>query len=198
MNGYVITDSNKKLFVCKDKTGYTLSTDPNNACIFESKTKANSIYISLPKIIRSKGVNVKQIKLQVDDDVMNEGVECNHCSDIDSSKYIVSMLSDVVAKLNCRHFELSEELSKCDRQRSDVEHYIEFNTGKLNACDGYKAYKMLQDVLTHRRKVKDELQIVQIALDRVISPDNFIDINNKIKSLETRKYVPREFKNLFE
>ena len=107
------------------------------------------------------------------------------------------VITDAVAKLNCRHLELSEELSKYDRQRTDVEHYIELNAGKLNACDGYKAYKMLQDVLTRRRKVKDELQVIQVALDRIVSPDDLAQIDTKVKELESRKYIPREFKHLF-
>ena len=90
---------------------------------------------------------------------------------------------------------LVEEESKYDRQRTDIEHYIEFNAGKLNACDGYKAYKMLQDVLLERRKVKDELQIINVVRDRMSLPD---DIETKIKELESRTYEPREFKHLFE
>lgn len=193
MNGYVITDTSKKVFVCKGGNNYTLSTDPNKACIFETKAKANSIYDSLPKIIKGKGVEVKSIKLQVEDEV----TENKTVAETESSKYIISVLSDTVAKLNARHLVLSEELSKYDRQKTDIEHYIEFNIGKLNACDGYKAYKLLQDVLLQRRKVKDELQIVQVALDRIMSPDDLAQIDSKVKELETRHYKPREFKDLF-
>ena len=197
MNGYVITDANNKVWLCKNKNSYTLSTDSNKACIFDSKSKAESTFESLLKIIKGKGIKVKSIKLQIDDEGTTETTNAEPCSRIDSSKYIVSVLSDAVAKLNCRHLELSKELSKYDRQRTDVEHYIELNAGKLNACDGYKAYKTLQDVLTQRRKVKDELQVVQIALDRIVSPDDLAQIDTKVKELESRKYIPREFKHLF-
>ena len=189
MNGYVITDESNKVWLCKDKSSYTLSTDSNRACIFDSKDKANSICVTLPKIIKNKGVKVKAIKLQIDDESVAEPTKHEPC---ESSKYIVSVLSEAVAKLNYRHGELTEELSNYDRQRTDVQHTIE-----LNACDGYKAYKMLQDVLTQRRKVKDELQIVQIALDRIVSPDDLAQIETKVKELESRKYTPREFKHLF-
>lgn len=197
MNRYVISDTDNKIWVCKDKNSYTLSTDANKACIFESKNKADAAYTSLSKIIKGKGVKVKSITFQIHSDNVNEFTENKPCSQTNSSKYAISVISEAVAKLNCRHFELSEELSKYDRQRTDVEHYIEFNAGKLNACDGYKAYKMLQDVLIQRRKVKDELEIVQVALDRIASPDEFAQINSKIEELENRKYTPREFKHLF-
>ena len=51
MNGYVITDANNKVWLCKNKNSYTLSTDSNKACIFNSKSKAESTFESLPKIM---------------------------------------------------------------------------------------------------------------------------------------------------
>ena len=200
MNGYVITDSDKKVWVCKDKNSYTLSTDPNKAHIFENKTVANSVFkSSLPKIVKGKVTDVKAVKLQVcDDEQLKTAPQPQELPEIGSSKYIVSVISEAIAKLNARYMVLSEELSKYDRQRSDVEHYIEFNTGKLNASEGYKAFKLLQDVLLERRKVKDELQIVQVALDRIAAPDELAHIDTKIKELEMRTYTPREFKHLFE
>jgi hypothetical protein len=200
MNGYVITDAEKKVWVCKDKNSYTLSTDPNKAHIFENKTVASSVFkSSLPKMVKSRVTDVKAVKLQVCDENRPEMVsQPQEMPEIGSSKYIVSVISDAIAKLNARYVALSEELSKYDRQRSDVEHYIEFNTGKLNASEGYKAFKLLQDVLLERRKVKDELQIVQVALDRIAAPDELAHIDTKVKELETRQYTPREFKYLFE
>lgn len=198
MNRYVITDENNKVWVCKDNNSYTLSTDPNKAHIFESRKTADAIYKSaLPKIIKSKGVSVKAIKMQVCDDAVQETSRVQTPIEPGSSKYIVSILSDAVAKLNCRHVELLDELSKYDRQKTDIEHYIEFSTGKFNACDGYKAYKMLQDVLVQRRKVKDELEIVQVAMSRIAAPEELVHIDRKVKELENRKYEPRELKHLF-
>ena len=115
--------------------------------------------------------------------------------DVGSAKYIVSVLSEAMAKLNCRHTSLVDEQSRYDRQITDVEHYIEFNAGKLNAAEGYKAYKLLQEVLVRRRKVKDELQIMNMVIDRVSIPE---DLDEKISEMESRKYEPREFKYLFE
>lgn len=201
MNGYVITDANKTIWVCQDNKGaYSLTTDKGKALIFDSQPTADTVYKSnLSKFIKSKGVQVKKVNLQIvgaDNKPKQENTEVAHPQlDAGSSKYIISILSDAAAKLNCRHTALVEEESKYDRQRTDIEHYIEFNAGKLNACDGYKAYKMLQDVLLERRKVKDELQIINVVRDRMSLPD---DIETKIKELESRTYEPRELKHLFE
>ena len=109
----------------------------------------------------------------------------------------ISVLSEAAAKLNVRHQELAEQQSKFDGQVSDIVHYIEFNTGKLNACDGYKAYKLLQDTLLERRKIKDELQIIQVVRDRMNAED-IANVEQKIKEIETRTYKPRELTYLFE
>ena len=197
MTRYVIADENKTVWVHKDTNGsYSLTTDKNKAFVFDSKPVADAVFKSnLSKLIKSKGVVVKAVTSPTTETVTTE--TCESPAQFGSSKYIISVLSDAVAKLNCRHISLSDELSKYDRQVTDIEHYIEFNSGKLNACDGYKAYKLLQDVLVERRKVKDELQMICMVKDKMAIPEDIANIDNKIKELETRRYEPRELKHLF-
>lgn len=206
MTGYVITDANKSVWVYKDTSGgYSLTTDKNKALILDSKIAANAVFKSnLSKLIKSKGVTVQTVTLQMvgaDNLVKPKEVVKSESStplEVGSSKYIISVLSDAVAKLNCRHMVLTEEQAKYDRQVTDVEHYIEFNAGKLNAYDGYKAYKLLQDVLVERRKVKDELQIIQVVRDKMAFPEDIANIDERVRQMEARRYEPREFKYLFE
>lgn len=206
MTGYAITDPQKSIWLCKDKSGgYSLTTDRNRAIIFDTEVLAKTVFKSnLSKLIKSKGVVVQAVELQVGatkkEELKKEVVEqvtVPTSPDPGSSAYTVSVLSDAIAKLNLRHVALSDELSKYDRQRTDVEHYIEFNAGKLNACDGYKAYKLLQDVLVQRRKVKDELEILQVVKDKMALPDDITAINTRVQELAERTYEPREFKWLF-
>jgi hypothetical protein len=199
MNGYAITDANKSVWVCQDNSGsYSLTTDKNRALIFGTKPAAETVFNSnLSKLIKSKGVAVKAITLQIAgaDPQPQPKTEVS-LDNTDSANYIVSVISEAVGKLNCRHTALVDQLSKYDRQRTDVEHYIELNAGKLNACDGFKAYKLLQDVLVERRKVKDELSIRQTVRSRITSPEELADI--EVNELGSRHYEPREFTHLFE
>ena len=207
MIGYVIADANKSIFVCQDAHGlYSLTSDKGKALIFNSKVAADTVFKSnLSKLIKSKGVSVRNITLQISGTdkqpskkmvVVDEKSELQ--SDLSTSKYIISVLSDAVAKLNCRHTELVDEQSRYDRQVTDVEHYIEFNAGKLNARDGFKAYKLLQDILIQRRKVKDELQIINMVRDRMAIPEDIANIDARMRELESRTYEPRELTYLFE
>lgn len=204
---YIIADNKQTVFVGKDKGGkYTLTTDRAKAVIFDTKPIADMVFKSnLSKIIKNKGVSVQTVALQIVGSVtpvVQEPVVVKEKqdapADVTSSKHIVSIISDAVGKLNSRYDTLTDELSKYDRQITDVEHYIEFNTGKLNACGGYKAYKLLQDVLIKRRTVKDELQIIQMVRDKMGFPEEIALITNKVQELDQRHYEPREFKYLFE
>lgn len=202
MTKYVIANADKTIWVYQSKGSYTLTTDKARALIFDSKPAADAVFKSnLSKLIKSKGVTVQTVGVQI------EGTETKSESKVvvvpsptpptESSKYIISVLSEAVAKLNVRHQELVDQESKYDCQKTDIEHYIEFNAGKLNACDGYKAYKLLQDTLLARRKIKDELQIIQVVRDRMNAED-IANVEVKIKELEARTYKPRELTYLFE
>jgi hypothetical protein len=202
MTKYAIANKDKTVWVYQNKGSYTLTTDKARALIFDSKPAAEAVFKSnLSKLIKSKGVTVQTVGIQI------EGAEDKpepkvivtslHSSPSESSKYIISVLSEAVSKLNVRHQELAEQQSKFDGRVTDIEHYIEFNTGKLNACDGYKAYKLLQETLLERRKIKDELQMIQVVRDKMNAED-IANVEQKISELEARTYKPRELTYLFE
>lgn len=199
MTKYAITNKDKTVWVYQNKGSYTLTTDKARALIFDSKPAAEAVFKSnLSKLIKSKGVTVQTVGVQIEGtETKSEPKVVTVPSPTESSKYIISVLSEAVAKLNVRHQELVDQESKYDCQKTDIEHYIEFNAGKLNACDGYKAYKLLQDVLLERRKIKDELQIIQVVRDRM-NVEDIANVEQKIKELEARIYKPRELTYLFE
>jgi len=208
MIGYVIADENKKHFIGQNASGnYFLTSNSDDAFVFDNKITAEKVFKSnLSKELRDHGLSVSTISLSITKTKPPVGVmkkatqpaKSEDTPEVGASRYIVSVLADAAAKLNKRHEVLSEELSKFDRQMTDIEHYIEFNVGKLNASDGYRAYKLLQDVLLKRRKVKDELLIIDAARSRIALPDELANIETEVQKLESRKYKPREFDYLFE
>ena len=90
---------------------------------------------------------------------------------------------------------LSKRMSKIDQEVTDIQHYIEFN--KLNAAEGYKAYKLLQDKLLERRTIKDDFAKFQMLADAKVSDifDGTLDAN--IEEFNHRTYTPRVLKELF-
>ena len=208
MNGYVITNENRSFFVSQNANGtYFLTSSVDEAFIFDSKMIADRVFKSnLSKGMKENGLAVRSVALSITKaspkvrpmKKAEQPEKTEATPEVDASKYIVSVIADAVAKLNSRHEVLCEELSKYDRQRTDIEHYIEFNVGKLSACEGYKAYKLLQDVLLKRRKIKDELLVIDATRGRIALPEELANIESEIQKLEERRYIPREFKHLFE
>lgn len=95
-----------------------------------------------------------------------------------------------------RKTELIEQLSKVDRELSDIAHYIEFNN--LNAAQGYKAYKMEHERRIIRRSIKNEIQVLEIILGKKISETVTDEINNAVAGMDQRSYEPRELNELFD
>lgn len=191
MGVYVIASHDENAYVCMKNCHYTLTSDKNQAIVFSDQFSAERLLKhSISKKIKKIGVAVKRLDAEdtdLEDYDENENIE--------SVENLLYTLSSVATKLKCRGQVLQEELSRQDRQITDVEHYIEFNIGKLNAYEGYQAYKLLQDILIKRRKVKNELHILEDFKDKVAIPK---DIDTKINKLKSQTYEPRELKYLFD
>lgn len=92
---------------------------------------------------------------------------------------------------------LEKELIKCDNERQDLLHYVEL--GKFNAYEGYKIAKDLQLVSRKRRKIKDELDVMQTAWSKLngklgnlnILNEAIGDVRKTLKQKENRYYKPR-------
>ena len=90
---------------------------------------------------------------------------------------------------------LNDELSKVDREISDIHHFIEFEC--LNAYQGWVVYKLLQKKLLKRRSIKDEIMIAGNVLSSKIDYVSLNNVSKSIKGLEHRMYKPRELSDLF-
>ncbi len=112
-------------------------------------------------------------------------------------KYEIYDKLEVLSKeIKDRKRELNSELSKIDKEISDICHYIEFYP--LSASNGYKMAKMLKDHLVKRREIKNELGVLgrmqMMSVGQVGSGKGREIID---KSLD-KHYTPRILNELFE
>lgn len=91
--------------------------------------------------------------------------------------------------------ELPQRLSQIDQEITDIQHYIEFN--RLNAAEGYKAYKLLQDKLLIRRGIKNDMTKFQVLTSARVSDIFDGTLDKSLESLSNRTYTPRVLKELF-
>ena len=91
--------------------------------------------------------------------------------------------------------DIAQQLSEIDKEITDIQHYIEFN--KLNAAEGYQAYKMLQDKLLKRRVIKDNHIKFQMLASAKVSDIFDGTLEKNIDALDKRVYTPRVLTDLF-
>lgn len=106
--------------------------------------------------------------------------------------------SQFLKDIQCARNELNKQLSIEDKKLCDIRHLIELGPN-LNVVQGYKLYKMQQTIVLRRRKIKNNLDRVDI-ISKSTLPD-FRENNkiiNKMNYLDRRTYTPRILDELFK
>ena len=99
----------------------------------------------------------------------------------------VQKLSSVVSKT--RACELAAEVSRCNAEVIDMEHFIEFN--ELDEVQGYEAYRKLRTLLQRRRDVKQQLELTNRILDSGVRQLTDGHTFEPAQDTVTKNYYPR-------
>ena len=102
-----------------------------------------------------------------------------------------------VEALGKRQNELQQQLSNVDKKLCDIMHCAELYD--LDACRGYKLYKILKKTRIERREIKNELHAINETLSKV----SVKNLNASIKEVEysrkeDKNYTPRVVEELFD
>ena len=97
-----------------------------------------------------------------------------------NSVELATKFSNVVEEIKEIKLKLSEEQSILDQKITDIQHYIE--SRNLNAVEGYKAYKLLQETLKERRLVKNRAS----EIDPIYSVLMNTKLNNKAAEIQKK------------
>ena len=203
---FVLTNGTK--FIKQDADGkYKQTSSIGLAEIYDSQMTADNIRInSVPKslsrmyrvaeivdgeLVLTQPLVVAKEKKRTGDIVYfnNTFNGCEWCEGFEK-------LKGVFERANKRGNELIQELREIDLKISDVEHYIEFN--KLNAREGYKIYKQLNELLCRRRNLKFEQKIVNCINKNHKASEYIADIIATIDNCKEDVYKPRILSELFK
>lgn len=201
MAQYVITDGSR--WIMRNRNGkYVPTSCEALADTFSNKAVNNLYNNSLPKALKSVFYiqkidtppdNVKQItQSEVENNTEKVMVAENIQKWIDKITDLNGLATDALHRKEV----LCEELSFVDRELSDINHYIEFCN--LNAAQGWKAYKMIKERRIKRRSIKNEIQILNIILDKKISDTVTNEILESMSKMDKRTYEPRVMNELFD
>ena len=200
MAKYVITDG--KSYIKRDKRGnFVPTSSPTFADTFTREKADNILCNQIGKCLRSRYriECVEEDPPGIKSVTKTDLVKTEKVTESDNIQKWIDRLKDLnglVKDASDRKEELARQLSKVDRELSDIEHYIEFST--LNAYQGYCAAKMIKDKRIIRRGIKDELMVLNIILEKRISETAVKEITKCINGLDHRKYTPRILDKMFE
>ena len=198
---YVITDGSR--WIMKNHAGkYVPTSCEALADIYNNKQADSILKNSLSKALKScfhlqKIDKPPELVKQITQEKVNENTETP--SNSENIQYWVDKVSDLnglASEALHRKDNLLSQLSKIDRELSDINHYIEFVN--LNAAQGYKAYKMIKDRRIIRRSIKNELDVLNIILGKKISETATDEIQKAISGMDKRTYEPRVLSELFD
>lgn len=192
-------------YLIVDGSGAKATAKRQLATEWKTFEAANNVLRSLKKAKKHKIYNIDNYYvLSTDDEVVPVSTEkLDLATNIISKEFPEPIekglinIFDFLDGLEKRKNEFVNQLSIVDMELNDVLHKIEL-TPKLNACEGYKLYKMIYDMRVRRRKIKDEITIIECIMDVDFKTSNIDKIKNQIEGLKNRKYMPRIHKELFE
>ena len=202
---FILTDGNR--FIKQDADGkYKQTTNLGLADIYSTQLTADNIRLnSIPKslsrkyrvaeIIDGEIVQIQHFassqKIRTGDIVHFNNSYCDNewCNSFEC-------LEGIFDKAYKRGNELIQELRELELKIVDVEHYIEFNN--LNAREGYKIYKKLNELLCKRRDLKFEQKVVNAINKNHNISDGVNEIISTIKDCKRDVYKPRILADLFK
>lgn len=202
---YVIT--NGSLFL----DGKSRPEKRNEAKVFDTKDLADKYFkSSVSKVLKNIGFKVEKDEYQsdnsVDNDVNDSGTLIDDSNDkinngyspvdITSLQNTINNLSNQLTTLKGNKAWLIDMESEVDKEISDIMHFIEFNN--FSASEGYKLCKAIKDLRLRRRKIKNELELINIVNMHTLNNVALGHTNKAITGLDKKQYIPRVLQELFD
>ena len=190
---YVIKND-RNLYIRLNKQGLPVSCGQSNKGLF-TNDKARNIVDNLPKHLKKLRFKVEAIP----DIVKPKVVETPKVLVKDAYEQAIGIsswlnkfgeYSKTIDEAKSRKEDLLLSLSNVDRKLSNELHKIELEAWK-NACSGYFEYKEIKHITEERRKIKDELFILNCILDTDCKNLTLNKLDTLSNKLASRKFVYR-------
>lgn len=189
---YIITNSNETKYIYQTQSkSLAVTTNKTNATKWNDWTKVNNVISNMPKLLQKDQWKVLSVALVTNNNVSPKGFSFPVAKPVD--KDIIGLCSEIEeysVALKARQQLLQQQLSIKDKEREDICHYIEFYN--LNACQGYKIYKLLHQTLNERREIKNELEQINIFFTHIRN-----GLYQTMESQCDKKYTPKALPTLF-
>lgn len=196
-NGYFIITDNNGYFYCLSKSGNPyFSNSLTEAYKWRRKDRAEK-YLSIC-LNNNPDCYVKLIddnKQRINKHLIEHAETLNKSIEYSDANRWIDSISTATNGFTNIDFLLSqtlEEKTQIEKTITDLRHYIEF--GNFNAYQGFRLFRILQNLLRQRRSYKD----IIFLLENISEKSNDTDyIYWCAIQLKCRNYKPRVLKNMF-
>lgn len=160
-----------------------------------NQEKANSVFESIEHSKKYRNYNFT-VKVYEEIEFQTELLDISNYFDIKSLMVKLTSLAKISKEIiNYNEF-LNQQYKIVELEINDIQHYIEFTA--LDACKGYKAFKLLKEKLNLRRQIKDEQLMIDKLIEVRLLKCEEEEINKAYTWLDSRQYNPRVLRELFE
>ena len=182
------------MYIRLNKQGLPVSCGQSNKGLF-TNDKARNIVDNLPKHLKKLRFKVEAIP----DTVKPKVVETPKVLVKDAYEQAIGIsswlnkfgeYSKTIDEAKARKEDLLLSLSNVGRKLSNELHKIELEAWK-DACSGYFEYKEIKHITEERRKIKDELFILNCILDTDCKNLTLNKLDTLSNKLASRKFVYR-------
>lgn len=191
---YVIKN-HKNVYIRLGDNGKPVTCVEQAKMVFEH-SKAKNILDNLPKTLKKLNFRVEAVpditvtdkRKMIETRIIHKEYVPPECVTRWIEKF--GICDDVVKEARNRKEELVAALSNIDRELSNTLHKIELERPK-NACEGFKEYRELKEILDKRRNIKDELMIISNVLRMDFRNFDGEIVNKAVAGLINRKFTMR-------
>lgn len=194
MIGFVLADGEGR-YIRLDSGRYVEVTGKKYAMIWQDKEKALNVRkSSLSQRLRER-FYVEEISIESEPPQKPMDLsgliarEPEAQENVRTTASMIDQIIDIISSLDKRGGELNRELSNADKEITDIYHSIELDS--FNAYQGWAYCKRLQTVLRHRRKIKNELNIISYIGRNQMSLNGIENLTKSINGMANRKYRTR-------
>ncbi len=200
MEGFVLTNLTRDRYIYFDnERRMAVTSSINQAEIFLDSTKAYRVLDNqMPKNKRGEWYVVSmqpQSAAEPDGGFRTDLGLSDDDKVFDWDTIVDNIAGSYREILDYRDF-LQKEQTKVELELCDIEHAIEFFS--LNACDGYKMYKLFHDCRVRRREIKNDLRRINAILGMSYEQIASGGIDKAFDEVDTQTYHPRILHDLFE
>lgn len=201
----IVSNLSETKFIKQGKNSLEIVAKQELATEFKP-LKAQNILINLPsgfkktdnwKIIKFEN-EISQNQIDYIEETANQPYQ--QCFDVDMTyekHQILDVLIKTIEEKDNEYQRLNNQLTKVSRAITDYNHFKEINAGKRSASQRCKDDTFYEKLLIQRRKLKDEIQILE-CIDELINDSKYTKIIEKYRLLGKHTYCPRELNSLFD